>query len=532
MTNDNNRNVILFQLLTVIIMLLLGTLSLNAQLKVGSNPKLIAPNVLFEIETSLGKSAVFTKDSAFLGLGTLVPTRRLEIVNGSSGAIKIVDGTQGAGKVLTSDANGVGIWSTPFSASPQDLTNSNGIIINGGTGATFTTVSLRLDSTAIAKMVTQSPVKDSIIQVMNSATTNVLTAGSNAITNTTNGVVANLTPSAGSLSTKFLGFDASGNLVTDTAITIIPATTNTMTNTINTITSTVNGVVATAPAVNTVSNTFNTTTRELNTTVNGVTSTSVVIPSMSDSTSASNGLTLSGKDIQLGGSLSKATAITTTATNTLSIAGLQSGTLNDSLVVSDATTGTLKRLSTNALGDKTQANNGLSKSGDTVQLGGTLSKETTITQSNAKDSVTFATGGNKFKIIGLPSGSSSDSLLTLDGNNVVKKIPVSTITKQPFRVVVGSTLLTLADYTVVLNSTSTATFTLPAANTAKDKIFRIANYAYYSGNDIILSLPVKYGTDISYSVDDMYVGGGFFTSRTVSSISIQSDGTDWWFIGR
>jgi hypothetical protein len=165
-------------------------------------------------------------------------------------------------------------------------------------------------------------------------------------------------------------------------------------------------------------------------------------------------------------------------------------------------------------------------------LGGTLSKETTITQSNAKDSVTFATGGNKFKIIGLPSGSSSDSLLTLDGNNVVKKIPVSTITKQPFRVVVGSTLLTLADYTVVLNSTSTATFTLPAANTAKDKIFRIANYAYYSGNDIILSLPVKYGTDISYSVDDMYVGGGFFTSRTVSSISIQSDGTDWWFIGR
>lgn len=509
----------LFQLLLILILIVLGTTRLNAQLKVGSNPKIISPNTLFEIESNTGKHVVFSKDSAFLGLGTLLPTRRLEIQNGSPGAIKIVDGTQGTGKVLTSDANGVGIWSTPFSAIPHDLTNSNGIIINGGTGATFTSVSLRIDSSAIAKMTTQSPVKDSIIQLMNSATTNVLTAGSNAITNTTNGIVATLTPSAGSISNKFLGFDASGNLVTDTALT---TTTNTLSSSVNTITSTVNGVAATAPAVNSVANAFNASTRELTTTINGVAGTAVVLTDGPDSTTASNGLTLTGKDVRLGGSLTAATTLTTSASNTLALAGLQSGTTADSIVMVDGTTGVLKKMSTTVMSDKTQANNGLTKSGDTLQLGGTLSKATTVT--------TSAT--NTLALAGLQSGTVSDSLLTLDVNNVVKKIQVSTITKEPMRIVTGATTLTLADYTVVLNSTSTATFTLPAANTAKDKIFRIANYAYYSGNDIILSLPVKYGTDISYSVDDMYVGGEFFTSRTVSSISIQSDGMDWWFIGR
>ena len=47
-----------------------------------------------------------------VGIGSFnAPTTRLEIQNGTTaGAIKIVDGTQGVGKVLTSDANGVGTW--------------------------------------------------------------------------------------------------------------------------------------------------------------------------------------------------------------------------------------------------------------------------------------------------------------------------------------------------------------------------------------------------------------------------------------
>ncbi|WP_418514126.1 hypothetical protein [Corallibacter sp.] len=41
-----------------------------------------------------------------IGLGTSNPSTRLEVV----GSVKIVDGTQGAGKVLTSDANGKASW--------------------------------------------------------------------------------------------------------------------------------------------------------------------------------------------------------------------------------------------------------------------------------------------------------------------------------------------------------------------------------------------------------------------------------------
>lgn len=49
-----------------------------------------------------------------MGIGTIVPSTRLEINNGTTnGAIKIVDGTQGQGKVLTSDANGLATWTSP-----------------------------------------------------------------------------------------------------------------------------------------------------------------------------------------------------------------------------------------------------------------------------------------------------------------------------------------------------------------------------------------------------------------------------------
>ena len=57
-----------------------------------------------------------------IGIGTTNPTTRLEVNNGTtSGAIKIVDGTQGNGKVLMSDANGVGTWQTPASIRPTIL---------------------------------------------------------------------------------------------------------------------------------------------------------------------------------------------------------------------------------------------------------------------------------------------------------------------------------------------------------------------------------------------------------------------------
>ncbi|SEW47288.1 hypothetical protein SAMN05421841_3486 [Chryseobacterium wanjuense] len=55
--------------------------------------------------------------SGNVGIGTVSPSVKLEVTSPVlSGAIKIVDGSQGAGKVLTSDSNGVGSWSPAATA--------------------------------------------------------------------------------------------------------------------------------------------------------------------------------------------------------------------------------------------------------------------------------------------------------------------------------------------------------------------------------------------------------------------------------
>ena len=48
-----------------------------------------------------------------VGIGTINPLAKLDV----AGQIKITDGTHGAGKVLTSDANGLATWTTPTGGS-------------------------------------------------------------------------------------------------------------------------------------------------------------------------------------------------------------------------------------------------------------------------------------------------------------------------------------------------------------------------------------------------------------------------------
>jgi len=67
-----------------------------------------------EIPTPLQQvdDVVVTKNGN-LGIGTINPTHRLHIKSASTGAIKIVDGTQGDGKVLMTDKDGVATWQMP-----------------------------------------------------------------------------------------------------------------------------------------------------------------------------------------------------------------------------------------------------------------------------------------------------------------------------------------------------------------------------------------------------------------------------------
>jgi Chaperone of endosialidase/Collagen triple helix repeat (20 copies) len=75
----------------------------------------------------------------------------------------------------------------------------------------------------------------------------------------------------------------------------------------------------------------------------------VATPSGGSSYTTSNGLTLSGSNLQLGGTLTSPTNITTTAVNTLSLTGLQAGLLTDKVLVQDAN-GILKTLNSSLIG--------------------------------------------------------------------------------------------------------------------------------------------------------------------------------------
>lgn len=215
--------------------------------------------------------------------------------------------------------------------------------VTGGTGATLTAMTVAVDTTALKSFLAGK------VSIVASAplTGAGTTASPLAITQNTTTAGSLMTVTGGTNAT----FTAMTVAVDTTALKTFIAgrTTNTLTNPTNTITSTVNGVVATASAVNTVSNAFSNTTRELTTTVNGVASTAVVIPTTPDSTTADNGITETANKIQLGGALVQPTTITTTATNSLSLAGLQTGANTDSVVMASGATGTLKKISTAAL---------------------------------------------------------------------------------------------------------------------------------------------------------------------------------------
>jgi len=74
------------------------------------------------------------KSSGNIGIGTTNPTNKLQIESGTSGALKIVDGTQGTDKVLTSDANGVATWKVlPAAPASTNIYNTDGTLTGNRT---------------------------------------------------------------------------------------------------------------------------------------------------------------------------------------------------------------------------------------------------------------------------------------------------------------------------------------------------------------------------------------------------------------
>lgn len=134
---------------------------------------------------------------------------------------------------------------------------------------------------------------------------------------------------------------------------------------------------------------------------------------------ANNGLTKNGQTVQLGGALIQPTTIATTAANFLAITGLQPGSnTTDSVMVVDPTSGQVKFISASSLFNALTFSNGLTKTGNVVELGGALTKPTTIT--------TDAT--NTLKVAGLQSGSlATDSLVVVATDGTLKRVTAETL---------------------------------------------------------------------------------------------------------
>ncbi|MDH6252871.1 hypothetical protein M2347_002598 [Chryseobacterium sp. H1D6B] len=64
------------------------------------------------------KDDIVVTNSGQMGIGTDFPSAKLHISTGSGTALRIVDGTQGADKVLTSDADGNTAWVASTGAKP------------------------------------------------------------------------------------------------------------------------------------------------------------------------------------------------------------------------------------------------------------------------------------------------------------------------------------------------------------------------------------------------------------------------------
>lgn len=93
-----------------------ASLGMNAQQKIGTNPTTISSNTNLEIEATNGSKLKVSSDT---------------------GKVTIADGTQGAGKILTSDSNGVASWKDQGNATVI----VDGIVVNPNSNIFFSSAS-------------------------------------------------------------------------------------------------------------------------------------------------------------------------------------------------------------------------------------------------------------------------------------------------------------------------------------------------------------------------------------------------------
>jgi hypothetical protein len=293
---------------------------------------------------------------------------------------------------------------------------------------------------------------------------------------------------------------------------------------------------------------------------------------------AENAISKEGNILRLGGPLNRPTAIGASAANTLAVTGLQTAAMTDSVVMMNAATGVLRKMTIDSLVSRgITADNGLTKTANNIQLGGTLLHPTTVVQAG---NVMAYTGGN----VGIGTATAPDRL-TVSGNASVTNtgsvtttlsdgttlgqlkvtanntelssngtsgmqfstgaspaarmtvtqagsVGIATATPNAKFHVAGSMAMpistqsadytaTLDDHTLILDCTGgPRTLTLPAASSCAGRTYIVIK-GDPTGNVLTFSTPVKLSTlqtmpSVNYNV----------------RLHVQSDGTNWWLIAR
>lgn len=101
-----------------------SSISTLVPLNTSSNAQFKNGTIIFQALKTF-QTTLLATDSGSVGIGTNVPdvNAKLDLI----GRVKITDGTEGAGKVLTSDANGLASWSSSLAQSPwsTDIDGNN-----------------------------------------------------------------------------------------------------------------------------------------------------------------------------------------------------------------------------------------------------------------------------------------------------------------------------------------------------------------------------------------------------------------------
>jgi hypothetical protein len=212
------------------------------------------------------------------------------------------------------------------------------------------------------------------------------------------------------------------------------------------------------------------------------------------------------------GTTSPTNRLTVEATaDPLKVVGLQTAAMTDSLMTIDMVTGVVRKITIDSVASRgVVAENGLTKTGNVVRLGGTLNRETTIAQ--ASNNMAFTGTGN----VGVgTTAATTHSKLHLGGSIAL-----------PIRAVSSANTVTYDDYTIITDATTAPfTLTLPAANTCAGRTYVIIK-SDLTTNALTFDPALKLGN------------GGTAASNSLPSINynsrihIQSDGTNWWLLAR